>query len=316
MKQVLFLLLVFCCVFGQDFFVKNSCPYGLWSEGRGAGNGRLPGESTYIKYVPSGQTVSYTIPSEGLAATRFWVKYGCDSKGANCIMGDSVANLDIYPTTGCPPNGGCTSPVDSLFEATWGCKTGGNCPPTYFDTSQVDGYTLPYKLHISGNTQCDCTGSGCATLTLIDGSQLDVRKCPTGEDLSSNGAYSQYKNQDLRVIKNGQIVGCRSPCKQMNLPPILSGNGLPDGSPQAIYYCCPTPNPSNCQISQGCILPTQCHAGPVANTQYVNLIHQVTTGVYAYSYDDGVGEHVCPSSGVQYTMEYCPPGAASYPASA
>lgn len=31
----------------------------------------------------------------------------------------------------------------------------------------------------------------------------------------------------------------------------MTGNGLADGSLQAIYYCCPTPDPKNCQISQG-----------------------------------------------------------------
>jgi len=79
------------------------------------------------------------------------------------------------------------------------------------------------------------------------------------------------------------------------------------------YYCCPTPNPNNCHISQGSILPTQCRAGPVGNTQYVKLVHAETSGVYAYAYDDGVGEHACPSTGVQYTMEYCPPGSPAYP---
>ena len=100
---------------------------------------------------------------------RFWVKYGCDSKGANCLIGDSVANFNLYPQTGCPASGtplclfinnniilfthtceGCMAPVDSLFEATWGCKTGSSCAPTYFDTSQVDGYTLPYRVLITG----------------------------------------------------------------------------------------------------------------------------------------------------------------------
>lgn len=94
------------------------------------------------------------------------------------------------------------------------------------------------------------------------------------------------------------------------VPSSMSGNGFADGSAQAIYYCCPTPDPTNCQISQGiilsllsyiitniniimkwlgCILPAQCRAGPVANTQYVKLVHKDTKGVYAYSYDDGVG---------------------------
>lgn len=87
--------------------------------------------------------------------------------------------------------------------------SGGSCAPTYFDTSQVDGYTLPYrvlitgnshnfffsllflldyilKISFKGNTKCDCDTSGCTNLTLVDGSQLDVRQCPNNEDISTS----------------------------------------------------------------------------------------------------------------------------------
>jgi len=118
-------------------------------QARDGSNGTLPGETNTIKHLGVGATVNYTIPAAGLPSTRFWVKYGCDSKGANCLMGDSVANFQLYPQTGCPATG-CTAPIDSLFEATWGCKTSSSCAPTYFDTSQVDGYTLPYRVLITG----------------------------------------------------------------------------------------------------------------------------------------------------------------------
>lgn len=93
----------------------------------------------------------------------------------------------------------------------------GSTQETWFDTSQVDGYTLPYRVLISGNTQCDCQSNGtCTNLTLIDATKLDISSCPTGEDLSYYGKFDQYKSEDLRLIRNGSVVACKSPCKQLS----------------------------------------------------------------------------------------------------
>jgi len=123
-----------------DLRIINNCKSTLWFEARYGNFGKnLPGQAkTYTRAFP-GESVDYVIPAEGLEGTRFWAKYGCDNNGKNCIIGDQ---MQYYPEGGCPA-GGCTPPVDSLFEATWGCKPGSAChaknPTTWFDTSQVDG---------------------------------------------------------------------------------------------------------------------------------------------------------------------------------
>ena len=50
-------------------------------------------------------------------------------------------------------------------------------------------------------------------------------------------------------------------------------------------YCCPTPPVS----------PSECSAGPVEKTKYVEAVHKLCPSVYAYAYDDGVGLAQCPA---------------------
>jgi len=299
-----------------DLRIINNCKFTLWMEGRYGGKGApIPGHSTTSTRALPGGYVDYVIPATGLSGTRFWAKYGCDANGKNCKIGDQ---MQYYPEGGCPAKG-CTPPIDSLFEATFGCKKGSSCanssPTTWFDTSQVDGYTIPYKVTLNGETnKCDCTSSGCGLKT-IDATRLDLAKCPSGENLSAGGAVLNQNgrsltNVDLRLIDkdSNSVLGCLSPCKKLSWE-----WGLNEGTVPTLYYCCPTPNPANCQIGQGCISSEGCRNGPVINTQFVNSIHQMAPGIYTYAYDDGVGLHACPAETVTYTMEFCPAGSGVYP---
>jgi len=310
-----------------DLRIINSCKSTLWFEARYGGAGApLPGQSATSLQALPGSYIDYTVPDTGLAGSRFWAKYGCDSNGQNCAIGDQMQYWP-NPPGGCP-SGGCTPPVDSLFEATWGCRPGSNCnsqnPTTWFDTSQVDGWTIPYKLTPVGDTsKCDCIGSNCG-FKGVDASTLDVAKCPSGEDLTANGNFSTVnvqgtsvalKSVDLRIIKNGQILGCMSPCKRLNWG-VPYGLQQSEDSGSTMWMCCPTPTPNNCNPSQGCVSPTTCRAGPIENTQFVAAVHTMAPGVYAYSYDDGVGLHACPAGVTKYTMEFCPSGSAAYPGTA
>jgi len=307
-----------------DVRIINNCKSSLWIEARqGPQNAPLPGQTGTSTLALSGGYVDYPIPATGLASARFWAKYGCDKQGRNCAIGDQTQYWP-NPPGGCPATG-CTAPIDSLLEATFGCKPGAACnvqnPTTWFDTSQVDGWTIPYKLSVAGSTEeCDCNGNGCG-FKGVDASQLDVSKCPSSEDLSMNGTYpsatidgktQSLTSVDLRFIHptTNEILGCMSPCKKLNWQ-----MGLTERSGSALWMCCPTPNPSHCDPSNGCVTPEQCRAGPIENTGYVKAVHTMSPGVYSYSYDDLVGLHACPAGKVIYTMEFCPTGSAPYPAS-
>jgi hypothetical protein len=87
--------------------------------------------------------------------------------------------------------------------------------------------------------------------------------------------------------------------------------------------CCPTPDAAiDCHPEKGCVSASQCRQGPIQSnsniktgivfTKYVETIHKKAPGIYAYSYDDFIGLHRCPSE-VAYSMIYCPANAPSYP---
>jgi hypothetical protein len=328
-----------------DFRITNRTKETLWIEARQGALGKpLPGYTSPI-VLPANQSLDFNIPAEGLVGTRFWAKVGCDSQGKNCAIGDQVQ----YIGGGCPP-GGCQPPVDSLFEATFGCVPGTNCainpadgtklgPITYFDTSHVDGYTLPYKLYIKGDVKGKCSRQCCPdepckpVISVIDGSQLDLRKCPTDDDLSVNGQFPtatdntlspprtySLKSVDLRVFdpSGENILGCMSPCKKLNY-------GQPIGFHQdeaikpTLLYCCPTPskpgqpvNEDTCKESEGCMTSARCRTGPVVDSKYVKAIHEMAPDCYAYSYDDCRGLESC-TRDVKYELVFGPRGSVEYP---
>lgn len=304
--------------------ITNSCPYTLWIEARcttinpntGAfiAGTPIPGYPTPIK-LNSMSFIDFNMPTEGLAGCKFWAKYGCDENGDNCSIGDSMQKWGGWdnPNGGCPSTG-CTPPIDSIFEITFGCS---NPDPTkcsknpsdpsssignvsFFDTSQVDGYTLPYKVYIKNGSSCD-NGAG---LSLIDGSGLTMSKCPSTENLSLNGKYptatdsSLPKTYDTISVdlsiqdSTGKKVGCMSPCQKMTYGQPFGFNQKTTGSNISIpstWYCCPTPgnmacNTPNqlcsdgtmcmgtgvcesCNASVGCTSATSCQSGPNGTVQ-------------------------------------------------
>lgn len=262
------------------FRITNNCQYTIWIQQQ-----NMPAGTPAVEELAAGASFDYDIPDEGLASTRFWPKTGCDSSGQNCAIGQSS---NPCPAVGCAP------PVDSKMEATWGCTLadqsqcaitpqGNPIGDTFYNSSAVDGFTLPFKVNVQTGG-----GSNCVNL---DCSNLKLSECPTDENLSQgmSGTFPQFASETLEVLNpsNSQTAGCFSPCLKFNYP-TWGGLNMPDNqSDPEVMYCCPTPPISS----------DQCRAGPVPNTQYVALIHQACSGgVYGYAYDDGVGLHQCSPS--------------------
>jgi len=246
--------------------------------------------------VAAGETHTFAIPDEGLAATRFWAKWKCDAVGKDCKIGESGG-----PGESCSSTNGCAPPVDSKFEATFGCMVeASKCahnpslpseplgPTDWWDVSQVDGWTLPYKVEIVG----ECPGAP----AVIDCSSLSLDSCPEDDNLGPSGTHS------LRVHDPDDpslTVGCYSPCAKLTYAQWGQGLGFPPDAREAQHYCCPTPP----------ISPEQCSSGPVVDTKFVKAVHKLCPGVYGYSYDDGMGLGQCPA-GTKYDVTfYCPQGA-------
>lgn len=241
---------------------------------------------TSLKLNP-GESRQYSTP-DGLSSTRFWPKMRCDGAGQQCDIGDSGG-----PGQACG-QGGCAPPTDSKFEATFG-RQGGNCRADasqcdWWDTSAVDGFTLPYKVEISSH--CKTNGYSGSD---IDCSRLTLNQCP------SSGSSGDLR---LRSPRTGAIVGCYSPCSLLtdsNWNNPKGGHSPTDGV--ANPYCCPTPPVSS----------AQCRAGPAASSEYANLIHSHCPGVYSYAYDDAIGLQVCPPETTYKWTLFCPAGGSSPP---
>jgi len=240
--------------------------------------------------IDSGKSKRFqtAVDGKGLISTRFWPKMGCacPDTGSNCTIGASGG-----PGEACvvhAPWGDdyshCSPPVDSKFEATF--APADNPLIDTVDMSLVDGYSVPFKLEISGGT---CTRLG-APFQKMDCSGLSLNQCPTAEIL--NG-----KSVNLRAIHptTGKIAGCFSPCLRLVDDKWHADPSKPD-SPAAGPYCCAGDDGT----------PEVCNAGPILQTKYVKLLHESCPAAYSYAYDDKRATIVCTTS-TEYTVTfYCP----------
>lgn len=297
--------------------IVNGCSAPLWvfyEIGFNGGSMGTPTPPHQQKLANAGDFVDFPIPDKGLAATRFWPGYGCDATGNNCEVGQSGGPAGDGFT--CPANG-CAPPVDSKFEGTFGCLSGtADCQANpsgsgvlsgndYWDTSNVDGYTLPYKVEVLDS----CPG-GPANGT-IDCSGLQLSDCPVSENLSTGGAYSALSSENLQLTNpatpESPVVGCYSPCTKLTFSNWGNAPVYSPSAPEAEYYCCPTPPVSaeSCRAGWPANPPTQT-AGSVSASKYVQLIHAKCPQVYGYAYDDGNGLWSC-AAGTRYRVTfYCP----------
>ena len=225
--------------------IVNGCDKPLWIAS-------FAGAMPFVADVQleGGKSHDFEIPDKGLAATRFWPKWGCDSAGKECRIGGSGG-----PGQSCIAKG-CAPPVDSKFEASFGCilSNTADCaanpsdpsqklgPMDWWDVSQVDGWTLPYKVEVFG----ECDGP-----RLIDCSSLSLSSCPQHEDLGS--AVGKHSLQVFDPTDSSTVVGCYSPCAKLTYSNWDQGYAFLPNAPEAQDYCCPTPPVS----------PERCSKGPV-----------------------------------------------------
>lgn len=266
--------------------------------------------------IPAGGSMTYNIPDKGLASMRFWPAFDCDATGQNCRVGSSGGPAEFGFS--CPPQG-CAPPIDSKFEATFGCITGiadGGCQQNpsapgqplgrndWWNSSAVDGFTVPMKVTVSGfcptgpiNT-APFWGPGGPSNGVIDCSALRVSQCPTTENLSADGRFPALSNVNL-IANNpaGGVAGCYSPAGKLTYSNWGNAPTYAPAAPEAQWYTCPTPP----------ISPEACAAGPADRSKYRNYIHSVCP-TYAYAYDDGFGLSSCPASTLTtYDVTfYCP----------
>jgi len=273
--------------------ITSNCAQPIWI----AHSDNVP--DTQNVRLDRGQSRDYQIPNGGLSAVRFWPKTGCDGSGHGCVMGDSGEGGGKP----CPATG-CQAPLDSKFEASF--APAGSGEQTWYNLSQVDGYTLSFKVTPfgSGAGRDSCVTSDCARLSLAG--------CPSDDDFSGGGAFPAFAHEDLRVRDAaGNVVACAAPCKKWNYPAPY-GLGRPENTDPGLHLCCPTPiDPASgrCTPANGCMTSEACRAPSdprsVVHTDYVAALHSMCPSAYAYSYDDVNGLHACPSD-TRFEVTFCP----------
>lgn len=245
-----------------------------------------------VKIEPGKSAIFHTSNPGGgaLSATRFWPKMGCNASGSDCGIGDSGGPGEscVIRTPGKPDDySQCAPPIDSKFEATFGAP--GTDAMDVVDMSLVDGFSLPFKLEVTGGS---CTRQG-QPFQKMDCSALSFNQCPTAETLNS-------KTVNLRAVnpKTGKTAGCFSPCMKLT-DDKWNKSPVPPGSPQAAPYCC--------QGADGS--PGTCTAGPILETQYLKSVKESCPDAYGYAYDDKSATIACTTS-TEYTVTfYCPSSA-------
>ncbi len=291
--------------------IVNGCSDPMWVQWLTAPTVEFAGANR--PRLEAGQSIEYDIPDKGLPSMRFWPGFGCDENGLNCEVGASGGPADLGFT--CPPEG-CAPPIDSKFEATFGCIPGVSEADCYhnpsapdqplgrgdwWNSSMVDGFTTPIKVQVNGSCPVAAEGGpGGPVGGVIDCSTLRLSDCPTNENLSTNGQFPELSNVNLEVVNpmTGAIAGCYSPTAKLTYN--HWANGFQTYNPtddQAVMYACPTPPISS----------DQCSSGPADSTQYRDMVHSHCE-TYAYAYDDGYGLSNCPAAtDLSYEVTfYCP----------
>lgn len=252
-------------------------------------SGQVGPDAQDIKLNP-GETAKFhtSVGGGGLPAARFWPKVGCDATGSNCTIGSSGGPSEkcVIRTSGKPDDySHCAPPVDTKFEATFAAP--GSAANDVVDMSLVDGYSLPFKLEVSGGkcirAQENFTGLDCSGLALAD--------CPKAETLDGKTLSLQAINP-----KSGLMGGCFSPCMRLTDDKWSSNPVAPD-SATAGPYCCAGAWGS----------PDTCNgAGSILKTKYVAQVRRSCSGAYGYAYDDKIATIAC-STSTQYKVTfYCP----------
>ena len=172
----------------------------------------------FLKVNP-GAYHDYSIPDAGLCGFRLWPQARCGADGKKIGLSGDDMDCEIGPSGGihskpyCPgelvnkTGMGCSPPIDSKFEGSFGCTYDdeARCRTTpqgatlfnvsdYWDTSLVDGWTLPFKVKVLD----PCTfGPPDGTIDCLN---LSIDQCPTDENLSTTGtSFPQLENVSLHL---------------------------------------------------------------------------------------------------------------------
>ena len=255
--------------YSERISVTNNCPFTIWVKSLHNSDSRPLRDPDLLVRLNQGQSHAYGIPNGGWGG-QFRPKFKCDASGNNCLSGQSLPPCPTGPA----PYVGCQPPAELKIEFHFPFP-GEPVQLPFFDISLVDGYTLKSRITPSVAASGNCTDFTCG---------VSFDSCPSNESFGLG---------DLRVMRNGSVVMCLSPCKRWNFPaPYGLGRSETDGIGREL--CC-----------AGGISSKDCNAGRVVQTKYVQTLRANCPSAYSFAYDDLGGTHACPLQ-TNFTVTFCP----------
>jgi hypothetical protein len=258
---------------------------------------------TGIAKIQPGQSLHYPIKSF-VNGARIWPLLGCDVNNKNCRVGGSVGDGILAGTNPPGGKGAYAVPINSKFEFTLVDKNNLD----WFNTSAVDGTTLPYVWEFMAPNEPDKTKQRGKVSCMFT-----KDNCPRSEIIEKVGSNINLEYKD----NEGDYIGCFSPCGYL-----AKGGAFRDGiinaktpyqgqdrSPIVAPYCCP-----------GAVVSSkQCNAGPVNNTEWCKAIHKVCRkeginkpGVYCQAFDDEWGLSGVNTHGAKFKVIFYDNGFKNY----
>jgi|GEM_PF-4847388 len=273
--------------FAFNITYVNKCNYPVWI--KDLAKGQI--SSNNIMLNPQSASVKDYSKDYGSSLGNYmmWFAAGCDSNGSNCMIGNINNN-------------------ETLFEIT---------VPGIYDVSAVNGYTFPVSVNVD-KPQGKCQN--------IDGSKLNLDKCPVSEDLGSIGPsvapYAASNNVAgfLSTISygpetyyNGSKLIDMVHLHHISVPPLnpritdSSQHIIGCKSPRTLAFAQTNQDVIDWYACAGILGPQDqvCGDGPNYTTNYFKEIKVDTTNVYTFPYDDaldGVGSNQCSDPTTNYTV--------------
>lgn len=178
--------------------------------------------------VQYGHLTSVASSGALLASMRFWAKYGCDSIGQNCQLGQEIPPNSS--TLSCFDNNqfGCQGTFDTGFEI----DNSGTA--AFYDVTLVNGFSGPLKVYVFGGGAPDSTYN-CSSFGTPGNLSISAL-CPTNEIL--NTPRSGWASQACTLV---QTTGLNLIFGDYNKPYINSyGEEIDLDTPRALavknYY--------------------------------------------------------------------------------
>lgn len=288
----------------HTFTFKNSCSETVWVGSFGqSGTSAIEGGGWEIK---SGDTVSFPVARGN--SGRIWPRTGCNfqsdgtCKDGNCCKTGGCLTAD-GKTFGlkCAQSG---LPPATLLEWTLDAPSG-NGPTDYYDSSMVDGWSVPLLMTaVAGtyNPEPDpgmnagywCQADGCTSGELV---------CPDAYKV--DGSPGSCFSPCQAAINAGSPDATKLCCACSLTDPIT----CPDAACAGGYGCTPyhTPSyPANMVCDPWSTDPSR--AWNSTAIEYIDSVKKACPHVYSWQFDDAKATYNCRKTDglVNYQIEFCP----------